>query len=219
MLRPLLGGLAHHFNNVLSGILGWVSLASTLPPDTLAALSLRVKEQVEYASRLTRLVLSITRRAEEEGAARVCDLTHWSADAVALVKTATPPHVSLVADLPGAELWASVSPVVYARLLLDLLLTAVQGSEGSTPHAVRLEVTAIDGACRVSLESLALGLPAVEARGLRELLCAGTTAAAPLVWASASALVLELGGELSRDVTERRVPRWVIRLPAARGTG
>jgi signal transduction histidine kinase len=213
-LRPLMGGLAHHFNNILSGILGWASLAPTLPPATLATLSVRVKEQVEHASRLTRLVLSITRGAAES-AGRVCELKHWSEDALALLKTATPSHVQLVPVLPEEELWAGVSPVAYTRLLLDLVLTAIQLSPASKPSEIRLRISREDGRCVVSLECPALELPDGPAPSIQELVALGNLTTAPLAWATASAIVRDLGGELAFRRVDGGAVAWVMRLPSS----
>ncbi len=139
MYRPLLGGMAHHFNNMLSGMLGWVTLAPTLPPETVASLGEKVKEQIEHAARLTRFVLSITRRAGEPVGVAACDVTMWARDTVAVVRTTAPHGVVLALD-SGADksLWASVSPVDFARLLLHLMLLAVE--EAGERSTDRLEI-------------------------------------------------------------------------------
>jgi hypothetical protein len=163
------------------------------------------------------MVLSITRRAAEN-AGQVCELGHWSEDAVALVKTATPPHVQLIARLPETELWAAVSPVAYARLLLDLLLTAIQLSPTSKPTEVRLSIGGEGGRCVVTVECPAFERPAGPAPPLQELVGAGNLTTVALAWATASAVVRDLGGELREQRLAGRPVAWVVRLPPVPGT-
>ncbi len=68
----LAGGLAHHFNNLLGGVLGLATLAPSLGKEELANLCTRVREQVDDASRLTRVLLNVTRFKESSAAGTGC---------------------------------------------------------------------------------------------------------------------------------------------------
>ncbi len=63
-VSQLAAGVAHHFNNLLTGILGYVSLARLqLPPDHPVVTDLnRAQESIHQAATLTRQLLTFTRK-------------------------------------------------------------------------------------------------------------------------------------------------------------
>ncbi|MBI5507551.1 MAG: hypothetical protein HY903_02240 [Deltaproteobacteria bacterium] len=215
MLRPVLGGLAHHFNNLLSGVLGLVTLAPTLPAESLASLADKVKDQVERASHLTRLVLSITRCSHDAGAASATDLSVYTRDAVAVARTIAPAHVNI--DLEGdlEPVWGVVSASAYANLLLHLLVAAIDLARPRPAPTVRLSLGKDGDACVVTLTAEALAVPRCDHERLAELLTREPRDPAALRLVAASRIAAREGMTLS--TTRNGLPAWCLRIKAMPG--
>jgi C4-dicarboxylate-specific signal transduction histidine kinase len=149
VIATFAGGLAHHFNNVLSGVLGLASLASTLERQALGELCGRLRDQVDHTSRVIRVVLTLTRRAENEQQLASTEGRALAEGAVDLAKTAAPAHVAVTADLPAGELWVGVSPVVFGQLLLVGLHAAIEMLRAEETGQVSLSLSRVDGQARL----------------------------------------------------------------------
>jgi hypothetical protein len=188
VVAAVAGGVAHHFNNLLSGVVGLVSLAPTLDADAMGGLGERLKRQIDHASRLIRVVLSLTRRADSESAVQGCELVAQARDAVALAAVTAPASVRVESDLPDSEVLAHTSPVVAARLLLTLLTAAVRRvSDGE----VRLTLRCADRDCEIVVTGTA---PAPAATSVSEAAAAGDRVALGLL--AAQRIAAAAGGRV-----------------------
>ncbi len=139
VVATVAGGMAHHFNNLLSGVLGLVSLAPTLDPVAMGNLGERLKAQIDHASRLIRVVLTLTRRARSEEGLAQCEAVGQVRDVVALAAVTAAASVTVDAELPEGEVLVPLSAVAVDRLLLLLLTAAIDRVDGAGGVRVTFE--------------------------------------------------------------------------------
>ena len=155
VVSSIAGGVAHHFNNLLGGMLGLVTLAPNLDREALTSLSERLRDKIEHASRLTQVLLGLTRRAHEEEANATCELTSRTREVCVLAATAGGPGVVIDTRLPDCELWAVISPVTFSRALLNLLVSPMDTADRT--DGLGLQVTLSREAGMVALAVRSLG--------------------------------------------------------------
>lgn len=107
-LGGLAGGIAHDYNNILTGVLGNVSLAfHELPPDSPVRLRLRqIESSAERAAELTDQLLAYA--GQEDVVIRPYSLNEVITEGKALLETQLPPpaklEIHLRKDLPSTRL-------------------------------------------------------------------------------------------------------------------
>jgi hypothetical protein len=212
VVATVTSGLAHHFNNVMSGVLGLVSLAPSMDSASLATLSERLKTQIEHACRLIRVVLTITRYADDEQLVESCEAVSRTRDAVALMRTTTSATTTIEETLPSSDLWVGLSPVAFNRLLLVSLSDAIARVGHQGQGRIRIELAQQGGGASLGVTGNA---PTVRGApygsSLCELLAAGGTLdTSALTHAALRALAAEAGGTVSFDPAQYGI---VIRLP------
>jgi PAS domain S-box-containing protein len=123
-LGRLAGGVAHEFNNLLTGVIGNLSLAlQTTPKDDLRRDALQMAESAAWrAAALTRQLLGFARRSDFHP--RPVDLNACLTEAVSLLRPALGTNVILemncAADL--RQVWADPGGIV--QILMNLCLNA-----------------------------------------------------------------------------------------------
>ena len=120
----LAGGVAHDFNNILTGILGNLDLATqVIPPDSLAATP--VQESIKASERAANLVhqlLDFSRRSPSER--RAIDLRKVAQEVVDLFAQAIDKRID-VKTCSTRELWlAAADPGQMHQVLMNLCVNA-----------------------------------------------------------------------------------------------
>ncbi len=120
----LAGGVAHDFNNVLTGILGVTQfLLEEFPdPGDVRADLERIQTAAQRAATLTRQLLTLGRRELLE--LRPVDLTQAVHELEPMLKRVLGEDVSVVLDLHAETLFVRADPVQLDQVLLNLVVNA-----------------------------------------------------------------------------------------------
>jgi len=120
----LAGGVAHDFNNILTGVIGYIELAMMkLPSDHPVRYNLqKVKELGERAATLTRQLLAFSRRQVLE--VRPLALNQVVEELTSFLKRVIGEDVSLRL-IPGADLWAvRADRAALEQILMNLCVNS-----------------------------------------------------------------------------------------------
>ena len=122
-LGTLAGGLAHDFNNTLTGILGYSDLIrrSAAEDAPAAHYAESIREAAERASELTRNLLQLSRR-EPRRRGR-CDVREVVESASRLLRAAFPPRIALWVEIAGVPA-AVADGAQLSQALINLGLNA-----------------------------------------------------------------------------------------------
>lgn len=210
----LAGGLAHHFNNLLGGVLGLATLAPSLGKKELENLCGRVRQQVEDASRLTRVLLSVTRSRESSAAGTLCEINSRSDDLVALVEACAGSTIDVEISLPDDEVWANIPPAAYSELFLSVMIGLVFAPRlGNDKVIVRAKVATDEAICCVTIEAPTTVSIDGDSGSVTRAVQSGADVLTPLAGlAAARTLAVRAGGSVDVDRTADGL-RFSIRLP------
>ncbi|MFM2044799.1 MAG: hypothetical protein RLY86_3375 [Pseudomonadota bacterium] len=138
-LGQMAGGVAHDFNNILSVIGGYASLAASLVERGSPVQShlSKITAGVQRASALTRELLTFSRRKTTQ--ARTVDLAAVVRNQEFLLKPLLGGMVQLTLVVPGDPVWVSVDPDMAAQALVNLAINARDAMPGGGPLTVTLE--------------------------------------------------------------------------------
>jgi PAS domain S-box-containing protein len=141
-LGTMAGGIAHQFNNLLTGVLGYIELAmASLPPSSGAGDHLReAEESARRAAEFSRLMLIYVgqgvRRKE------LCEVGRLVQDVLPLIRTALPGNVRLEVDVPPGGPMATLDPSDFQQVLSNLFTNAWE-SIGRNDGVVRISVRTV----------------------------------------------------------------------------
>jgi signal transduction histidine kinase len=140
-LGTLAGGVAHDFNNILTGILGCSELAlSHLPGTHPAAGEMRqVISSAERASDLVRQILTFSRKRAPEK--KVVSLEPIVRETLKLLRATAPAAIELAAELPPGVPPILADPAQMHQALLNLCTNALQAM-GRGPGRLRVALAA-----------------------------------------------------------------------------
>ncbi len=138
----LAGGIAHEFNNLLTAILGNVSLAlSDLPPTHPLVPGLRDSELAALrAAELTRKLLGFGRRSPAN--LHTSDLLEVVAEALARKEPALGPGIRIERDLPAGEVLVLADPVLIGQMIEHLCGNACDAMRKGGVLTVRVVIGA-----------------------------------------------------------------------------
>jgi PAS domain S-box-containing protein len=151
-LGQLAGGVAHDFNNVLAGILGFTELAlrEAGPGSAVSRYLERVEKAVYRAKGLTRQILSFSRSGPPVH--ELLDLGTLVREVASLFRATLPSSTRLTVSVPG-----NLPPVVgdattLHELLINLATNAVQAMDGRGNLTIGLSEVRFDTdlVCRIS---------------------------------------------------------------------
>jgi signal transduction histidine kinase/ActR/RegA family two-component response regulator/ABC-type uncharacterized transport system substrate-binding protein len=136
-LGTLAGGVAHDFNNILTGILGCSDLAlNHLPESHPAVAALRqVVVSAERASDLVRQILTFSRKRTPEK--KVIALEPIVSETLQLLRATAPAAIELAAELPPGVPPVFADPAQMHQALLNLCTNAIQAM-GRGPGNLRV---------------------------------------------------------------------------------
>ena len=142
----LAGGVAHDFNNMLMGILGYAQLCKDeLPPDHpvqdwLSEIDIAAKRSAD----LTRQLLAFARR--QTVTAFALDLNAAVAGMLKLLRRLIGEDIEL-AWLPGAELWpVKLDPSQVDQIMANLCVNARDATDGAGKLIIETRNTTLDDA-------------------------------------------------------------------------
>ena len=123
-LGVMAGGVAHDFNNILTGILGFAELAAEdLPPDSPARAHLtRVGESARRAAELTRHLLAYAGKGKMFP--RPLDPNVAVRETAELVAVSIPKKVTLKFDLADDLSWVVADETQFRQVLMNLIINA-----------------------------------------------------------------------------------------------
>ena len=154
----LAAGVAHDFNNVLTAILGNISLARSAPMTSsvqeVDALLADAERATRRAADLVKQLLNYAGKGRRE--VRPVDITRVVSDAVSIVRASVSPKIRIGLEVPSS-VWIHADTGQVQQLILNLVLNAAEAI-GDRPGevALRLRVREIDEA---ELRSRYLGFP------------------------------------------------------------
>jgi two-component system, cell cycle sensor histidine kinase and response regulator CckA len=144
----LAAGVAHDFNNVLTAILGNLSLARRSPPSSTVGQVDGLLQEAERASRraseLVKQLLNYAGKGRRE--VRAVDIARVASDAVSIVRASVSPKVQIELDAPSSA-WIQADTGQVQQLILNLVLNAAEAIGDRTGHVrITLRVRDIDEA-------------------------------------------------------------------------
>lgn len=141
-LGLLAGGVAHDFNNVLTGILGHLAyLRNVLPPAGNHVESVdSIEEGALRASSITQQIVKFSRLHPNENSSRV-DLVELINRVCGLVKRAIPVEVNLRWSPPPQPMWIIASEAHLSQIVINLVVNARDAIKGTGAIDISVEHT------------------------------------------------------------------------------
>jgi PAS domain S-box-containing protein len=141
----LAGGVAHDFNNILSGILGYAELTSLAlqPGSDLHEHQLRIREAALRARDLVRQILTFSRR--DRGTRRTVDVPTVVREAMGLMKTGIPSSATLDLRIDPEAGATLADPTQVHQIVLNLCANARDAIGTYGRIEVAVEAVELDG--------------------------------------------------------------------------
>ena len=141
----LTGGVAHDFNNILTGVLGYVEMArDRLDPDhdiKLEKYLTRAQRSGEKARDLIQQMLTFSRG--DAGQPRSVSLAPIVEDSVTLLESTVPSSIAITTELPTDLPTVMLDPVHVEQILVNLCINARDAMENT--GKLKIGLRAVDG--------------------------------------------------------------------------
>ncbi|MFH0729988.1 MAG: response regulator [Pseudomonadota bacterium] len=141
-LARMAGAIAHHFNNQLQAVIGYIDIAGhELPRDSISAESLtqalKAANRAAEVSRLMLIYLGQTPAKQEP--MNICEVCRWS---LPLLRAALPETISLISDFPspGPGIIGNAGQI---QQVLTNLVTNAREAIGDGPGNIHLVVRVV----------------------------------------------------------------------------
>lgn len=147
-LGQLAGGVAHDFNNILTGILGHVSfLKASAGHEGIQLESLTaIEDGARRASLITQQILNFSRADHKEKPERI-DICSCVSKTFLLLRGAISPRYELVCLVPDKQYWVLADEGKLAQILINLVMNARDAI--TTNGSVRVMLTEIKDTARL----------------------------------------------------------------------
>jgi len=127
-LGRMAGAIAHHFHNLLCGVIG--NLEMSLEDICARSKSRRLVENAlscsQRASDVSRLML--TYLGHDTGSKEPVDLCAVGAEALAQLAASTPPNITLTTSLPNQGLWVMADAGQIRQVLASIVINATEAA-------------------------------------------------------------------------------------------
>ncbi|HET9298812.1 MAG TPA: ATP-binding protein, partial [Candidatus Polarisedimenticolaceae bacterium] len=157
-IGTLAGGVAHDFNNILTGILGYAALLKrgAAPGDRVHKAAEVIEKAAERGASLTRQLLGFARRGKNQTVA--VELGESLREVVALLGRTVDKSILIDLKAPAAPLFTCGDPAQIQQVMLNLAVNARDAMpEGGT---LTLGAEALDSACvRLCVRDTGCGIP------------------------------------------------------------
>ena len=217
VIGEISSGVAHEFNNLLTGILARVQLAKLSPLPTTLANDLNLIEKAALdAAAIVRRLQGFSRSERQQGFVSV-DFTEICSDAIEFLKplwagrgpTADSRTVRFVTD---GEALVSGSPVELRELVTNLLKNSLDAT--TQGGLVELHLSKMSGAARLVVRDNGSGIPAhIKARVFDPFFTTKGERGTGLGLALCQQIVERHGGSLGIESEEGRGTEIVVELP------
>jgi signal transduction histidine kinase len=139
-LGTLAAGIAHDFNNILSVIKGSAQIIENNPGDREKVMTRvnRIQTVVDQGAGIVRSMLGLGKVGDEVA----CDPAELLDETIRLVADRFPPEVRIRQERSATSVSFSCSKGVIHQILLNLILNAVDASEGQGEIVLRARVAA-----------------------------------------------------------------------------
>lgn len=154
----LAGGVAHDFNNILTGIMGYLGMAEDLArgrEDKLLTYLQRAKHSGGRAAELIQQMLTFSRG--QRGHPQLLSPAALVEDGLRLVRAAMPASLVMVVDLDEAAPVVKSDPVQLEQVLMNLCINARDAMAGHGTLEVRLRNMETTGTVCTSCQGIAGG--------------------------------------------------------------
>jgi len=159
IVSALVAGIAHDFNNLLGGVLGMVTLAPSLNREELKRLCAQLESHVDRASKLSRNLLELARASQPQDDVENTELTVAVADAVEMIRTTAHGEYQVDVVYEGGPFVARISPMAFSRVILNLLLNAVEALDWIGGGRIAIRLQRDDRFCVVEVDDDGPGIP------------------------------------------------------------
>jgi PAS domain S-box-containing protein len=155
-LGTMAGGIAHQFNNLLTGVLGYIELAKdSLPPASTASAHLReAAESALRAAELSRAMLVYVGQGVRQK--KHLELDRLVGEHLPLIRTEFPGNVRLEVDAPPGGPAVFMDPADF-RQVLSTLCTNAWEAIGGAEGVVRISVSPVRDAADIPGSRYATG--------------------------------------------------------------
>ena len=142
-LGTLAGGIAHEFNNLLSGILGHASMLHAKIPagDPLLRYATKVEESARRAAELTQQLLTFSRDTEVER--RLLDAGQVVRELGRLLERSMPPRIRVGVECPEEHAVVEADPTQLQQAILNLCVNARDAMPNGGDLRLRVDVTPV----------------------------------------------------------------------------
>lgn len=159
LMSTLTAGIAHDINNMLGAMLGAIQLLGRSDPEQQQPLLDHLHRATTDASRLTSSLLELSRVSRREQRPESSDVVTTARRATELVRTSAHPDMVLEVVPETADVWSRAEPLALSRILLNLLLNAVQALEGASDGRIVVRVRKSSDRAIVEVDDNGPGVP------------------------------------------------------------
>ena len=211
----LAGGVAHDFNNLITGIAGYAELLhESLEPDDPRRQELaEIRRACTRAADLTRQLLTFARR--QVVLPRLVDLNRVVREAEPLLRRITEPGATLLVEPTDEPLAVVIDPAQFEQVLTNLTVNARDAMPGG--GTIRIETSRTDGHAELMVSDEGVGIPEDAIPHLFEPFYTTKPAGkgTGLGLATVYGIVEQAGGRIEVRSTVGRGSTFRIHLPAA----
>jgi signal transduction histidine kinase/CheY-like chemotaxis protein len=217
VISALAAGIAHDFNNLLGGMLGLVTLAPGLNQGELQSLCHRLADDVKHAAELTRNLLDLARDTQQvDGQERATEVGEALRQAVTMVRPTVPATVTIRVEPLDQLAWVRIGPTALSRVLLNLLINAVQAMTAMKDGGIVLRASVADGLCAIEVDDNGPGVPVDQTEQIFEpFVSVGKVGGSGVGLAAARGILERVGGSLTLKHREGPGACFVARLTIA----
>jgi PAS domain S-box-containing protein len=152
----LAAGVAHDFNNILTGIIGYADLLKTAPdvPDDVREDLGRIKTSGRQAARLVEQLLDFSRQSFRKP--RTIDLIPYLEEVVEFLRRIVPENIHLNLEHEASRMWIHADDTQLQQLMTNLVLNAKDAMPDGGRIKLSVEHRSMNGdaVCAISQEQI-----------------------------------------------------------------